>query len=425
MKRILIKNGILDGSLKDIFIEGNRIKRISNEIDAKIIPNENLKIIEADRKYIMPTFVNMHTHAAMTLTRGYKEDVPLFEWLDKIWKLESGLDDELVYWGTRLACLEMIQSGTTFFNDQYFYLDATAKAVEDSGIRALLTYVFLDGGDQEKAVRQRKECEEMYEKSKKWGPNIIFGVSIHAHYTVCDENMLWASDFCKKHDLKLHTHLLETRKELYDFQQKYGVSPVRRLDDMEILNENVIAAHSLWLSQEDIEILGKRKVTCVHNVNSNLKLASGYKFKYNELKDSGCNVTLGTDGCGSSNNLDMLETMKTTALLQKAWRNNPAVMPIDELLATATVNGAKTFNLDIGEIKEGNLADLMLINTNSAAFIPNYDFLANFIYSANSSCIDTLICDGNILMEKRKVKGEKEILENAQKAANELVSKLH
>ena len=180
--------------------------------------------------------------------------------------------------------------------------------------------------------------------------------------------------------------------------QHDGMSPVEYLDSLGVLGPDVIAAHSLWLSDKDVEILGKRGVTCVHNVNSNLKLASGYKFRYNELRDAGANVCLGTDGCASSNNLDMLETMKTAAIVQKAWRNDPAAMPLNELLSMATVNAAKALGLNAGKIEEGALADLLIINTDSHNFLSSGSFEANLVYSAHSDCVDSVICNGKFIM---------------------------
>ena len=179
---------------------------------------------------------------------------------------------------------------------------------------------------------------------------------------------------------------------------------------------DVIAAHSLWLSEKDVEILGRRGVNCVHNINSNLKLASGYKFLWKELKDAGANVCLGTDGAASSNNLDMLEAMKTAAFLQKAWRNDPSALHLKDLLDMATVNGGKALGLKTGKIEEGWDADIQIIDTDSTFFLSPGSFLANYIYSAHSDCISSLIAGGRLVMKDRKVQGEKEILSEGWKA---------
>ena len=198
------------------------------------------------------------------------------------------------------------------------------------------------------------------------------------------------------------------------------MSPVEYLDSLGVLSDNVIAAHTLWLSENDIKILAQRGVTCVHNVNSNLKLASGYRFLYNELRDAGVNVCLGTDGCASSNNLDMLEAMKTAAMIQKAWRQDPSAMPLKEILQIATLNGARALGIDAGRVEEGALADLIIVDTENYNFVSPGPFLANFIYSAHADCIDSVICNGKFVMRGRKVEGEKEILESARQVISNL-----
>lgn len=416
MESILIQNILLEGCRVDILIEGNRISRIGKDIK---FPAQ--KVIDGSQKAVIPSFVNMHTHAGMTLFRGISEDMSLSVWLDEIWKAETKLTEEFVYWGTKLACLEMIKTGTTAFADMYWFPDRGADAVVESGMRASLSFCFLDGGDKQKQIREREECQRVCKVLRDKSDKIQFTVSIHGHYTVCDENMLWATDFARNNGFLLHTHLSETKSENDAHFAKYGVSPTKRLYDMGILGNDMIAAHSLWLSDDDIEMYAEKGVTAVHNINSNLKLASGYRFRYNELRDAGVNVAIGTDGAGSSNNLDMLEAMKTAAFVQKAWRGDPTALPIDELLDMGSANGAKALGLDMGRIEEGALADMLLIDMDSTFFIPNFDFKANLVYSANSSCVDTVICDGKILMEGRKVDGEKEIMEEAYAKINEFI----
>ena len=218
-------------------------------------------------------------------------------------------------------------------------------------------------------------------------------------------------------------HLCETEKEVTDCKSAHGMSPVRYLDSLGVLGPDVVAAHTLWLDPEDIRILADRHVSCVHNINSNLKLASGYRFLYNELRDAGVNVCMGTDGCASSNNLDLLEAMKTAALVQKAWRRDPAAMPLDELMAMATANGADALGLDTGRLEAGKLADILIVDTDSSFFLSNAAFLANFVYSAHSDCISSVICGGKFLMRDRKVPGEKEILDGARKVLERLGSR--
>ncbi len=417
MNTLLIKNVELDSKITDLFIEGNLIGKIGKNLD---VYADN--IIDARGFAAVPGFVNMHTHAAMTMMRGIGEDVFFHDWIYKIiWPTERKLDDELIYWGNKLAALEMIKSGTTCYNDQYWRVPVAVKAVEEIGIRSVQSYVVIDLNDKSKAETIKRECEEHYRMSKEWGENTVFAVSVHSVYSVSGDMFAWAAEFARKNNLPLHIHLSETERENIECIRDYGCSPTKYLEKLGVLGKNVIAAHSLWLSDEDIEILAKYKVNVVHNINSNLKIASGYKFRYKELKDAGVNICLGTDGCASSNNLDMLETMKTAAMVQKAWRSDPTSLPIEELLTAATLNGADALGINTGKIEEGRLADLSLIDLNTVAFTPNINFKANLIYSANGSCIDTVICNGKIVMKNKIVEGEKDILDNVNKIFRRLL----
>ena len=418
---LMLRNVLLEGIPRDIYIK----EGVISAIGAGLRCGEGTEELDGRRMRVMPAFVNMHTHSGMTLFRGICEDMPLGTWLDAVWRAETALDPDLIYWGTRLACLEMIKTGTAAFADMYWTVDRAARAVEDSGMRALLTYCFLDSGDTRRQILQREECEAMYDISRDWPSRVMFGVSVHAHYTVSDDNMLWAADFARSRSLLLHTHLSETLSENERHQARYGISPTRRLADMGLLGRDLIAAHTLWLSDGDIRLLGESGTTVVHNINSNLKLASGYRFRCRELTEAGANVTMGTDGAGSSNNLDLREALKTAALVQKAWREDPAALPLDDLIAMGTVNGARGLGLHGGVVEEGALADLILVNTDSPAFIPGYNFKSDFIYSANSSCIDTLICDGNVLMRGGHVEGEEEVMVRAREEAKRFYDKIN
>jgi 5-methylthioadenosine/S-adenosylhomocysteine deaminase len=417
MGTILLKHATLKGKQKDILIKGNRIAVIADSI-----PVRAAREIDCTGKSVIPGLINMHTHSAMSLLRGVSEDVPLVEWLNKIWSIEKHLQKEYIYWGAKLAILEMIKTGTTCFLDMYWMSPQVAQALEEMGIRGVLTYVFLDNYDTEKAEKQKSECIRIHGYSKQWHKRCKFGVSIHADYTVSPHTMVWASGFAKEKGLLINTHISETEKEVLADKEKHGKTPVAFYDSLGILDSNVIAAHALWLEDEDIEIFAKRGVTVVHNVNSNLKLGSGCRFRYGDLKSAGVNVCLGTDGAASSNNLDMRESMKTMSLLQKGWTGDTTILPLNELMDVATVNGARALDIDTGRIEEGALADLVLVETRSEAFIPNINFESNFIYSANSSCIDTVICDGNILMEGGKVAGEEQLLEKADEMAWKLIN---
>ena len=420
MEMLLIKNILVDGKVSDILVDGNRIARIAP--GGTVDEDCGLCLDCKGRKTAMPGLVNMHTHAGMALMRGIGEDIAFHEWLDKIWEVEKNLDEEYVYNAVRVACLEMIKTGTTTFNDQYWYMPMAYKAASELGLRSVLSYVVCDRNDPEESERQKAQCREIYEFTKSWADTSTFIVSIHAIYSVSEPMMLWARDFARENGLKMHVHLSETEKEVADCRAAHGgMSPVEYLDSLGILGPDVIAAHTLWLSDDDVEILGRRGVTCVHNINSNLKLASGYKFRYNELRDAGANVCIGTDGCGSSNNLDMLEAMKTSAMVQKAWRGDSSAMPLNELIAMATENPAKVLGLDIGRLEEGALADIIIIDTDSYHFMSPGSFEANLVYSAHSDCVDSVICNGRLIMKDRVVPGEKEILDEARKVLHKII----
>ena len=416
---IILRNILLDGSEVDVVVDGTLIRRILPAGTAPV-PDSGAEVVACEGKAVIHGFVNMHTHAAMSLMRGIREDVPFHEWLSDIWAFEALLDEEFVYWGTKAACLEMIKSGTTTFNDQYWFAPAARRAAVEMGLRPVISYVLLDQGQVKEAARQREQCERMFEDSRSWQDGSIFAVSCHAVYSVSEAQFLWAADFARRHGLVLHIHLSETEKENADCLAATGLTPTAWLDSLGVLGPNVVAAHALWLTDEDVEILGRRKVNCVHNINSNLKLASGYRFRYNELRDAGARICIGTDGAASSNNLDLLEAMKTSALVQKAYRRDPAALPLPELLDMATVNGARALGIDSGVIAEGKQADLSIVNLDDVRFLSPGDFLGNLVYSAHSDCIESVIAGGRFVMRDRCVPGEKDILAAARQKLQSL-----
>ena len=427
MDSIFLKNITLDGKQVDILVKEGKIAEIRSFADAqddkRCAQDDKCIVLDCTGKTAMPGFVNAHTHAAMSLMRGIGEDMALHDWLDHIWGIESHLDRPFVYSATKVAALEMIKTGTTSFNDMYWHSRMAMKATEEIGLRGLFSYTCLDNFDPEVTARQKDECAAMYEMVKDNLGRQRFAVSIHAVYTVSEPMILWATDFARKRGLRIHIHLSETRKEVEDCKAAHGgLSPVEYFDSLGLLGPDVIAAHSLWLSEKDVEILGRRGVSCVHNINSNLKLASGYRFLCEELKAAGANVCLGTDGCASSNNLDMLEAMKTTAIVEKAWRDDPTALPLGDLLDMVTVNGGKALGLKTGKIEEGWDADIQIIDTDSSFFLSPAPFLANYIYSAHSDCITSLIAGGRLVMLDREVMGEKEILEEGRKALEIIVN---
>jgi len=328
-----------------------------------------------------------------------------------------------VYWGTKLACLEMIQSGTTFFNDMYWYWEGSARAVTETGIRAMLSAVFIDGFDNEKAKEQIRRNEALYEASKKLPERIIFALGPHALYTVSYESLCWVKEFSEKHDLLVHMHVSETEEEVEECIKRYGIRPVEFLDELEFLSPRIIACHCVHLSRKEMELLKKHDVKIVHNPVSNMKLAAG-RMPYEELKKTGLypNIALGTDGCASNNNLDLFKEMKIACLVHKAGSGDPTSISAHEAFELATTHGAHVFRLNSGVIGEGRLADILLLDLKKVELVPNHNLISNIVYAANGSCVDTVICDGRILMEGRKVEGEEEITEKAQEVAYKLVN---
>lgn len=420
MNDILLKNALFEDRRVDIYIHDGIIAGITPSVPGTFpSPAEKYETVDCSSKAVLPSFINMHTHAAMSMMRGVGEDINFHEWLARIWQIESGITPEYVYYATRLACLEMIKTGTATFNDQYWHMPQARKAALEMGIRPVLSYVLCDRMNPAESKIQIRECIRHYEESLKWPEKSQFVISVHAIYSVCEEAIVWAAGFAAEHGLKLHVHLSETEKEVLDCKAAHnGMTPVEYLESLGFFSPDVIAAHSLWLSDKDVEILGRHGVNCVHNINSNLKLTSGYRFRYNELRDAGANVCLGTDGCGSSNNLDMLEAMKTAAMVQKAWREDATAMPLNELFATGTSNGARALGLNSGSLEVGKIADLMLVDIDNWNFISTAPTLANFIYSAHSDCIDSLMCNGRWIMKNRMVDGERDIIRDAREVLN-------
>ncbi len=415
---ILLRNIEIDGTSRDVLIHKGVISRIApsgSSLEWNLAGD--VEMMDCSGKVAVPGFINMHTHAGMTLMRGVGEDMVFQDWIRNIWAIEEKFDADFVYWSTKVACIEMLRTGTTTFNDQYWFFPSAHQAASEMGVRHAMGYDMIDRGDPAEAEREKEQCTRWYERSRDFAKGGgIYQLAFHAIYSVSEDLIKWTSDFAKKHGLNLHIHLSETLKEVEDCKAAHGgLTPVEYLDELGVLGPDLLAAHTLWLSPHDIELLAARGVHCVHNINSNAKLSSGYRFLYNEMRDAGINICLGTDGCASSNNLDMLEAMKTSALFQKAWRNDPKAMPLEELITMATANGAKALKLNTGRLEEGAMADLSIVDTDNSFFLSPGSFLANFIYSAHSDCIDSVICGGKFVMRHREIEGEKEILEEARK----------
>ena len=414
---ILIKNVLHEDTITDVLIEGNRIARIAPHLPTP----EGAEVIDGTDKAVIPGFINTHTHAAMTLFRGYGDDLPLMEWLeDYIWPVEAKMTAHDVYVGARLACLEMLRSGTTCFLDMYMHPLETARAVEELGLRAHLSYTLFDQGGAERAALDRKRSYEYYEAFKAFSDRITFTLGPHAIYTVSGEQLQFCHKFAVEHNVKINLHLAETKGEVDECVRQHGLTPVRYLEKLGILSEHLIVAHVVWVDDEEMD-LAKHRVSVVHNPASNMKLCSGYTFKYEEMKKRGIRLGIGTDGCSSSNNLDMVIAMKLASLLGKAWRFSPTATKAADIYHSATIGGAEILEIPAGRIAEGMLADLSLVDLNVPELVPLNSLTSNLVYATSgSSCIDTVIIDGVIRMRDRYVPGQEEIIAEAREVARRL-----
>ena len=343
---------------------------------------------------VFPGLCNMHSHAPMTLFRGLGDDQPLDVWLnDYIWPAEQKLTDELVYEGTLQACREMLASGTTAFNDMYFRIPAMVQAVRDSGIRAMLGPTFFGDAEEVESGKRHPEGElnsmekknNAVKKVKSDESSIRYSIAPHSIYTVTEKGLRCCADACADLHLPMHIHMSETQKEVDDCLREHGCRPWEWLDKLGILDklgENIIAAHCLHLSDNEIKLIGDHHITCVHCPNSNLKLGSGYRFLMLELMEAGACVALGTDGSASSNNLDMIEVMKTAALLQKGWRGDPTVVPAEQILQIATLGHT---------IAPGQPACLFLSSAKS---------LSDLVYASHGDSVAMTLVDGKIVYRK-------------------------
>lgn len=425
---ILIKNALIlnpnnfEDKKQSLLIKDDLIAEIADEIDG----DKADKIIDAEGKILLPGLINTHTHLSMTLFRGLADDLSLDSWLnDHIWPMEANLNGDYCYIGALLGAVELIKSGTTTFSDMYFYMEDVARAVEDAGIRAVLSYGMIDFGDAERREAELKENLDLFKACNGMADGrikVFFGP--HSPYTASEELLIKTRQLADEHNMGIHIHVSETEKEINDISQEKGLRPFEYLDKIGFLGPDVVAAHCVWLSDNEIEIIKKHDVKVSHNPCSNMKLASGISPVSKLIENDIC-VSIGTDGASSNNNLDLIEELKTASLLQKVATLDPKVLSSDEAIEMATIKGAEALGLDseIGSIEVGKKADIILIDTNAANMVPDSSSLSsNIIYSANGSNVDTTICNGKILMESKELTflDEQEIYAKAKQAIKEL-----
>ena len=351
------------------------------------------KVIDAEGMAILPALYNTHNHAAMTLMRGYADDMPLEQWLQEyVWPFEDKLTAADIRRGSDIAVREMAASGSVFFSDMYFEIEETIKAVEESGMRAAIGITVME--NHSKSLEEQK-MQFVLDWKDPTGGRIQLVMAPHSVYTVGPDKLKRSATFARANGLRLHIHVAETRTEVENCIRDHGTTPVRYLDSLGFLGPDVIAAHCVHVDAEEWKILAARGVTVAHCPCSNMKLGSG-RFPYELAIDSGCRITIGTDGVSSNNNLDMREEMKFAALLAKV-NGDPSLLPASEVFRWATRNGAEAFGIDAGEVAVGKLADAILVDLGRSSMQPCHNLISNYVYSADSSVVRCVLCDGQII----------------------------
>ena len=429
---LLIKDGfvITMDPMRRIFkrgsvaIEGNEIVGIGGDIRG---PAD--EVIDAKGKVVLPGLINAHTHSAMTLFRGFADDMELDPWLrTKIWPVEKKLRADDCYIGALLACLEMIKSGTTCFADQYFFMERVADAVEESGIRGILSHGIIELGDAGRREREIAAGERLVKRYHgRADGRILTQFGPHAPYTCSPECLIEVKELSKRYGVGIHIHLAETRWEVEDeIPKRYGKRSVGHLDSIGFLGPEVLAAHCVWLNGVEIATLRERGVKPVHNPASNMKIGCGIA-PVPEMLEAGIPVAIGTDGAASNNTLDLLNEMKFAALLHKVRKLDPTAMPAQSVLEMATINGARALGIEdrVGSLEIGKLADVVVVDLQTPHLTPLHNVVSHLVYNAVGNDVDSVIIDGKTVMLDREVLtlDGRRVLEMAQSTAEELVSR--
>jgi 5-methylthioadenosine/S-adenosylhomocysteine deaminase len=411
---IAVVGALLDGEVVTLRTDGDQIAGVGPEVK----PQRGDEVVDGVGMALVPGLVNGHTHAAMTLFRGYADDLPLMEWLERhIWPAEARLDPDDVYWGARLACLEMVRSGTTCFWDMYWHPEATARAVEDAGLRACLAGPLLDGGDAERARKAREENQRFLATATEAEPRIRGAIAPHAIYSVSEPTLRWAAEIAAAEGVPVHIHLSETEDEVERCRAEHGVRPAQYLDRLGLLGRRTLLAHGVWLDRDELDLIAERGATLVTNPVANLKLAVGRVFPYLAARERGIAVGLGTDGAGSNNSLDLMQDVKTFALLQKHEAAQPAAVDAKEAWEIAT--GRRSALLGGAPLAAGRPADFLLVRL-AAPELCLGELEAGLVYSASGAVVDTSVIAGCIVMRARRVEGEEEVVTRARERARRL-----
>lgn len=410
--KILIKNGyvvsmVSDVVKTDLLIEDGKIAFIGNT------DVESDKVIDATDKIVMPGLINAHTHVPMSIFRGYSDELTLNDWLrKKMWPIEDKMTADDAYWASMLSGIEMIKSGTTTFNDMYFFEDEIAKMAEQLGMRAILSRCII--GEGEDMIKKAEEAETLYNNyHNKCEGRIKVCVGLHAPNTCPPETIRKGIELADKLGTPIHIHYLETKDEINYINNTYLSSVTEYLKKLGLFNYHVMLAHGVHISDADIEVLKEISGGVVHNPVSNMKLGSGFANTTKLLKN-GINVALGTDGQGSTNTLDMFLEIKLAAYMQKGMYNSATAITAEDVLKMATIKGAEVLGIDseVGSLEVGKRADIIIINTNKPHLCPIHNIYSTLAYSVSGDDVETSIIDGNIVMENRVIQNvdEAEIL---------------
>lgn len=422
---LAVSGAVLDGEPVGLRCEGGAIVALGPGVE----PEPGDQVLEAAGAPLVAPLVNGHTHAAMTLFRGYGGDLPLMRWLrEVVWPVEAKLGADDVYWGTRLACLEMIRNGTARLWDMYWHPGATARAVEDSGLRATIGGPLFDV-EGETATVQGTALENLDELAG-FGPQIESALAPHAIYTVSEGLLRWAAETAAERGVAIQIHLSETEKEVADCVERHGVRPAAYLDRLGMLGERTVLAHGVWLDEAELELIAARGCTIVTNPVANMKLAVGGVFPYPAAREAGVRVGLGTDGAGSNDSLDLLADLKVLALVQRHAAGDPTVLPAEEAWRIATGGGAPLLaggahripppaggGFDAPQI--GGPADFLLLRAGTPELSLG-DLRSDLVYAASGSVVDATVVAGKVLMRGGAVAGGEEIVARAAERARRL-----
>jgi len=388
------------------------------------------RTIDARGEIVMPGLINGHAHAAMSLFRGLADDVSLNDWLQKyIFPAEArNVTPDFVTWGTRLGVLEMLRGGITTYADMYYFEDEVARATKAAGMRGVLGETIIDfPAPDNKSVPQALAYTEKYIQQWQGDPLITPAIAPHSIYTCSTKTLQQVAAVAHKYHAPILIHLAEAPFEGEQSRAKYGLSPTAYLENIGVLGPDITAAHCVWVDTGDIKLLASRDVGCVHNPSSNMKLASGASPVV-DLIAGGVAVGLGTDGAASNNDLDMFEEMDIAAKLQKLVRMDPRALPAEQVVAMATINGARALHMEkqIGSLEAGKKADVILIRADAPHATPMYNVYSQLVYALKASDVDTVIVGGKIVMQHRQMLtlDQPQILAKAREYAKKIAASL-